>query len=135
MMLRFVVLPVVIAAFVLTTACSQPTAASNNTVAQPAIAADGTQQVTFNVGNSMNFEPKNIALKAGQPVKVTLHNSGFIEHDFTLSSGAATPVTIATNGGQTADATFSIDRPGTYTFICSVSGHESAGMRGTLAVE
>jgi len=136
-MFRLLTIPLVVAGLALSSACAQPRAVQQEVAApaQPAVAADGTQQATVRVGNSMNFDPKNITLKAGQPVQVTLQNAGNIPHDFTLTSGVASPVKIQANGGQTARATFTIDQPGTYTFICSVPGHESNGMRGTLTVQ
>jgi uncharacterized cupredoxin-like copper-binding protein len=45
------------------------------------------------------------------------------------------PVKIAGVGGQTTSGTFTIDTPGTYTFICAVPGHESGGMKGTLTAQ
>lgn len=38
-------------------------------------------------------------------------------------------------GGQSASGTFTIDRPGTYTFICSQPGHEAGGMKGTITAQ
>jgi len=132
-LIRVVAAPLVIAGLAVTVACSQPEGAA---VAQPpTVAADGTQQVTLRVGNSMDFSPRSVAVSAGTPVQVTLQNTGNMPHDFTLTSGVETPVKITTNGGQTGQDTFTIQQPGTYTFICSVSGHESAGMRGTLRVQ
>ena len=42
---------------------------------------------------------------------------------------------ITANGGQTATGSFTIDTPGKYTFECSMPGHASAGMRGTITVQ
>ena len=136
-MFRLLTIPLVIAALALSSACAQPRAVQQEVAApaQAAIAADGTQQATVRVGNSMSFEPRNITLKAGQPVQVTLQNSGNLPHDFSLTAGVTSPVKIQADGGQTARATFTIDQPGTYTFVCSVPGHESDGMRGTLTVQ
>jgi uncharacterized cupredoxin-like copper-binding protein len=44
------------------------------------------------------------------------------------------PVKIEAQGGQTARGAFTIDTPGTYTFVCTVPGHAAAGMRGTITV-
>ena len=117
------------AGLVLATACARPPAAP------PAVSASGTQQLTVRVGNSMRFEPSRIVVRAGPPVEVTLRNEGVIPHDFTLAEGVAHAVTIVAQGGQTARATFTIERPGAYTFICSVPGHAAAGMQGTLTVQ
>ncbi len=36
--------------------------------------------------------------------------------------------------GQSTTAEFTV-KPGTYTFYCSLPGHEEAGMKGTLTVK
>ena len=66
---------------------------------------------------------------------MTLRNSGQMPHDLTLSDGVAQPVKITANGGQTATGSFTIDTPGKYLFECSMPGHASAGMRGTITVQ
>lgn len=90
------------------------------------------QQVTVVARDTMRFEPSSITVAVGQPVHLTLRNEGRMDHDFTLSEGVSRRVRIKADGGETASGTFTIDRPGTYTFVCSVSGHESAGMTGTI---
>jgi nitrite reductase (NO-forming) len=74
-------------------------------------------------------------VKAGQPVQLTLSNTGQMQHDWSLDQGAAQPVEIVANAGQTATGTFTIPRPGTYTFVCSVPGHAAAGMKGTITAQ
>jgi uncharacterized cupredoxin-like copper-binding protein len=118
---------------VLATAACASSASSEMTPAS--VAPDGAQRVTINVGDGMKFEPAAISLRAGQPLELTLRNAGQTEHDFTLSVGVAQPVKLAVNGGQTATSTFTIDKPGTYTFECSEPGHAMAGMRGTITAQ
>jgi nitrite reductase (NO-forming) len=124
------------AGLALTTACSGGAAAAGNApraAATPASSSStGARQVTVDVGNSMSFAPSAIDVRAGQPVELTLRNEGLIPHDFSISEGLSQPVKIEAGGGSNASTTFTIDRPGTYTFICSVPGHEAAGMRGTI---
>jgi nitrite reductase (NO-forming) len=125
-----------VGAVALTTACSSGAAAANNaTDTAPAISANGAQQVTLKVGNNMSFAPSTITVRAGQTVELTLRNEGFLPHDFTLTEGVAEPVKIAGGGGQTTSGTFTIDTPGAYTFVCTVPGHESAGMKGTIMAQ
>ena len=120
---------------VLTAACSGPSATASAKPIAAAVAADGSQQITVTVGNTMSFEPSSIAVKAGAPVVLTLQNTGQTAHDFTLSEGVAQPVKISVAGDQTATSTFSIDKPGNYAFTCSMPGHSMAGMRGTLIAQ
>jgi uncharacterized cupredoxin-like copper-binding protein len=128
-----------VAGVVLATACNGAAAADSapetGAAAQPAVSVSGAQQVTVTVGNAMKFEPASIAVKAGQPVELTLKSEGSMPHDFSLSDGVSQPVKIETGPGQTARGTFTIDRPGTYTFIYSVPGHEAAGMKGTITAQ
>jgi uncharacterized cupredoxin-like copper-binding protein len=95
----------------------------------------GAQQVTLNVGNSMSFDPPTITVHAGQPVQLTLHNSGVMPHDFTLTDGVAQSVKITAGGGQTSSAVFTIAAPGTYAFDCAMPGHADAGMKGTITAQ
>ena len=91
--------------------------------------------MTVTVGNSMSFDPATISVTAGRPVELMLRNNGQMPHDLTLSDGVAQPVKITANGGQTASGSFTIDKPGNYTFECSMPGHAAAGMRGTITVQ
>jgi uncharacterized cupredoxin-like copper-binding protein len=121
---------------VLLTACgASSTGADTANAVTAAAGADGVQQLTLEVGNDMRFEPSAMIVKAGQPVELTLHNSGDTAHDFSLSAGVAQPVKVSAAGGQTASATFSVSSPGTYSFDCSMPGHAMAGMRGTLIAQ
>jgi plastocyanin len=129
---------VVIAGIALTTACgaAATTSGPRAVAAAPAPAAPvGVQQVTVTVGNSMQFAPASLVVRAGQPVEVTLRNSGGIPHDFALTEGVSRPVKIEAPGGRTARGSFTIDTPGTYAFVCTVPSHAAAGMRGAIAAQ
>ena len=136
----FLVTGVLLVSLLVTTACSGGAAASGSTPGADAgtpvpAAPDGAQQVTLTVGNSMSFDPSTITVRAGQPVELTLRNTGQMPHDFTLSDGVAQPVKISASGGQTASGTFTLATPGTYKFECSIPGHAAAGMRGTITTQ
>jgi nitrite reductase (NO-forming) len=94
----------------------------------------GAQQVTLALGDSLRFAPQSVVVRAGQPVELTLRNEGGVAHDFAITDGVSSPVKVEAQSGQTAHGTFTIDAPGTYTFICTVPGHAAAGMRGTITV-
>jgi len=71
--------------------------------------------------------------------------SGSVTVDFKNPSATAHNVTIEDSSGQDVGNTDTITggaasttlnlKPGTYTFYCSVDGHEAAGMKGTLTVK
>lgn len=131
----FVLIGVLALTVVVTSACSGASASSSAPPAAATTAADGTQQITVSVSNSMSFEPSNIAVRAGQPVQLTLTNTGETAHDFTLKEGVSQPVKVSVQGGETASGTFTIATPGRYSFECSMPGHALAGMKGSITVQ
>lgn len=82
-------------------------------------------------GKEFSFSPATLTLKAGQAQKIVLKNTGSIEHDITVSDANFKLSVLA---GQSGDKTLTIDKPGTYKMICSVAGHEAAGMKGEITV-
>ena len=121
----------------LTTACGDASshAAKDTGPAAAAVAADGSQSITLRVGNSLDFGTRSFSIAAGKPVTLTLRNDGFIPHDFTLTGSGAPSAKVAAGPLSTGRTTFTIERAGTYTFICSVEGHADAGMKGTITVQ
>jgi uncharacterized cupredoxin-like copper-binding protein len=79
------------------------------------------------------FEPKEIKVRAGQPVRLVLDNKGVIEHDIVVEKlGVKTqPV----QPGKTVELSFTPKAKGRYPIVCSVPGHKEAGMTATLVVE
>jgi uncharacterized cupredoxin-like copper-binding protein len=124
-LVTFIVLPLLVA-------CSGATSAPPSGAAR---AKTATQQLTLEAMDNMRFEPATLNARAGQPIQLTLDNTGQIVHDFRMTEGVAQPVTATAQPGQKATVTFTVPRPGTYTFVCSQPGHEQAGMKGTLVVQ
>ena len=124
-----------IVGLVLLTACSSSTTRSAAPQAGAAASNATAQMVSVQATDALKFEPSTITVKAGQPVQLTLSNTGQMQHDWSLDQGATQPVKIVANAGQSATGTFTIQKPGTYTFICSVPGHAAAGMQGTLIAQ
>lgn len=73
----------------------------------------------------IDFEPATIELRAGRPVNVTVVNDGKSVHDFTLEQAE---VHVNVEPGDSKVTSMTIDEPGTYTAVCTVEGHEEAGM-------
>jgi nitrite reductase (NO-forming) len=88
--------------------------------------------VTIRASDTMRFDPATVTVPAGQPIQFTLINDGALIHDFVLTDGVAQQITVAAAGKASAEGTFTITRPGTYTFVCAQPGHEAAGMKGTI---
>lgn len=91
--------------------------------------ASGAREIPVRA-TSFRFTPKTIDLDAGEKVAIVLTSTD-VEHDFTVEGGDHV---VHAGGGKTAEGGLTIEKPGTYTFYCSVSGHRQAGMSGTLVV-
>ena len=128
--------PLLILGLALLLACApSPSTAAQRASGTPTSSVAGAQQVQISGTDSLKFEPSTLTVAAGQPVQLTFTNAGQVLHDWSLPQGASQPVKAEARAGQAVTTTFSVDRPGTYTFICSQPGHEAAGMRGTLVVQ
>lgn len=76
--------------------------------------------------------PRELRMAGPGELRVTFHNHGKFDHALTIV-GLAGQVTAEPDGGS-ATGTFTIARPGAYTFWCSSSGQRVAGMKGELIV-
>ena len=73
--------------------------------------------------------------KASAPVgAITFEspNESPIQHNIALKPGGPIGPVVGSGGNSTFKATL---KPGSYTFYCSVPGHEAGGMKGTLTVK
>ncbi|HEX5809413.1 MAG TPA: cupredoxin domain-containing protein [Anaerolineales bacterium] len=119
--------------------------------AQPAQPAN---EITVEM-TDFTYSKPSLTVAAGQPVTLTLVNTGNIEHDFVVEEIDVTTKVIQDSGsdahhahgeeknydlhasagvGDTTVLEFIALQPGTYKFFCSVEGHEAAGMVGELTV-
>lgn len=128
--------------------------------AAPAAGGGGGDTIEVVGTQSLQFEPTEFSVTAGEEVTVELTAEG-VEHDFTIEDAAAVGrvsepmdmdhsdhgdegedmamddddlhVTHA-EPDETASGAFTIDEAGTYTVYCAVPGHRQAGMEATLEV-
>jgi uncharacterized cupredoxin-like copper-binding protein len=129
------------ASFILLSACA----------AQPSkLSTDVTVEMT-----DFAYSPSSITIPAGEPITLTVKNIGNVEHDFVVEKIDATTKVIKDSGsnahhahgeeqnydlhisagaGETGVIQLTISEPGTYKVICTVEGHEEAGMIGELTV-
>lgn len=91
--------------------------------------AEGARRVEVEAGD-FSFDPDEITAKAGEDLEIVL-TSGDIVHDFTIDE---LDVHVSAARGETNSGGVTGADPGRYTFYCSVPGHRSAGMEGTLIV-
>lgn len=155
---------------------TQDTATEATTTEQPATApeapaaenatspAQTSNDVTIEATDQMTFSLKEIKVKGGQKVKVTIKHTGTMAkdvmgHNFVLLKPGVDLAAFsqkaikakATNyvpdgdpdviahtkivgGGESDTVEFDAPAPGTYEFICSFPGHYSM-MKGTFIVE
>jgi heme/copper-type cytochrome/quinol oxidase subunit 2 len=87
---------------------------------------------TIEVGaKSFEFKPKDITVKSGEPVTISLKSEDII-HDFTVDEFK---VHVSATPDKPGQGGLQADKPGRYEIYCSVSGHKQSGMTGTLIVE
>src|SRR5262245_31820350 len=80
---------------------------------------------------SFSYDPEAITVSVGTTEDVVLHSED-VTHDFTV---AELGIHVSAAGGKTTRHPVTFDKPGTYTFFCSIAGHREAGMKGTLVIK
>jgi plastocyanin len=91
-----------------------------------------TAEITV-VTAEFRFIPDTLTLKTGDRVRLTLDNSaGKLPHDL---KQADLKINVVAQPGQKAVVEFVAAKTGTFDFICSVAGHQAAGMVGKVIVE
>lgn len=100
------------------------------TSSKPAIAKGG--KLTIDAIEGTAFTTTAAQAPAGQ-LTVSMTNRSSIVHNIELKGVAGAKGKVVGKGGL---STFTISlKPGKYTYICAVPGHEQAGMKGTLTVK
>lgn len=103
--------------------------------------------------SAFKFQPATVETFIANPVRIVLRNSDTIDHDLailkiptmddaTRSTGGQEmsemreelQLHVSAKAGQTAKLEFIPIKPGTYQFLCTVAGHQEAGMVGNLVV-
>ncbi len=77
----------------------------------------------------MGFKPQQLEVAKPGRYTVTLINDGVVMHDIAFVDGTK----LVANAGETISGEVDIPAEG-LSFICSVPGHEAAGMKGTITV-
>ncbi len=84
-------------------------------------------------GTALAFNKKTLTAPRGR-VQLVLTNKARIPHNVAIrGNGLAAKKGKVVGQGKTSSVTAAV-KPGKYTYYCSVSGHEAAGMKGTLTV-
>lgn len=101
--------------------------AAQSSVHEP---VEGAPEVTV-TATDIDYAPARLELTAGEPTNVTIVNEGETLHDFTLDQA---DVHANVEPGESVTTSVTIDEPGTYRAVCTVAGHEEAGMTIEIVV-
>ncbi|MDK1029684.1 MAG: cupredoxin domain-containing protein [Anaerolineae bacterium] len=96
-------------------------------------ACSGPQRRTIElIGDDMRFVPDMIRVNEGDTVIIKFSNPDVVPHLIDLPAFKQHSALIP--GGEFT-LEFVVDKTGTFPFVCSVPGHEEAGMIGVLIVD
>lgn len=94
---------------------------------------DDGETLAFVANDQLQFDQAPEQTSAGRHA-VDLVVEGSINHNVVFAGVADDLPVVEADGGQTTSGSVEL-QPGTYTYYCSVPGHRSARMEGTLTVE
>jgi plastocyanin len=90
-----------------------------------------TLELAADPGGGFSFDKKTLEAPAGT-ITIHLTNDSSVPHDIGVKGDSVDEVSDTVMQGEVS---LTVDlEPGTYTFYCSVPGHEAGGMAGTLTV-
>ena len=92
-----------------------------------------TLSLSADPSGALKYQQSSLSAKAGSDT-IDFTNDSPLGHDVCVqdSSGKELGCSQVITGGKT---TLNVSlKPGSYTYFCSVDGHEAAGMKGTLTV-
>lgn len=103
-------------------------------------ASSTTLEVT---ADDYSFDKQEVRIMRGQPIRLVLRNSGTAEHDLVIEGLAANVTSPGRHGtglhvhalpGQIDTVEFIPLRSGTYQAVCTIPGHQEAGMEVAIDV-
>jgi uncharacterized cupredoxin-like copper-binding protein len=113
-------------------------------IAQPTAPTDDSETITVRL-SSFAFDPEEIRLKAGAPVRLRIVNDSDAGHNFSASAffaassilaGSSVPLSgsVEVEPHQTVEVALVPGTPATYPLECTHFLHSLFGMHGTIAV-
>lgn len=100
---------------------------------KPAVEKGGKLQIDADPNGQLKFLASSASATAGQ-LTINMKNASTVPHDIAIKGNGVTEAGKIVSNGGTSTVSTSL-KPGTYTFYCTVDGHEAAGMKGTLTVK
>ncbi len=98
-----------------------------------AMAKGGMLEIDAFPTGDLKFVPIAASSKPGK-VMIRSLNKSSVPHNIAVQGPGASEVGPVVSGGATSQISVDL-KPGSYTFLCTVPGHEQAGMKGTLTVK
>lgn len=96
--------------------------------------SDGTLTIVADPDGALAYTTDTLEAEAGK-VEVDFQNPASLGHNVVIETEDGEEVGASDIINADSDS-FEVDlEPGTYTYYCSVPGHQAAGMEGTLTVE
>ncbi len=94
-----------------------------------------TVKLSTDPGGQLKYTADTLTAKAGN-VTIDLDNTQAISHDVAVEDSSGTVLGKSDLVAQgKSSVTLDNLKPGTYTYFCTVPGHQQAGMQGTLTVK
>jgi plastocyanin len=100
---------------------------------KPVTAKNGKLQIDADPNGQLKFLASKASATSGH-LTINMLNKSSVPHDIAIRGGGVSEVGKVVSNGGTSTVSTSL-KPGTYTFYCSVDGHEAAGMKGTLTIK
>jgi plastocyanin len=93
----------------------------------------GSLEIAADPTGALAFVASKAVAEAGK-ITFVMPNKAPIQHDIAVKDGGEIGKGPVVGQGGSSKFTATL-KPGTYTFFCSVPGHEAGGMKGTLTVK
>jgi plastocyanin len=100
---------------------------------KPVAAENGVLQMPADPNGQLAYVSKKATAPAGQ-LEIDSKNDANIPHDIAIEGNGVNEKGQEVEGGGVSKISVDL-KPGTYTYYCSVPGHEQNGMKGTLTVK
>jgi plastocyanin len=94
---------------------------------------NGTVEIDADPTGQLRFVASSATATAGK-VTLRMKNMSTVPHDIAIEGGGVSQTGGVVSNGGVSTVVASL-KPGAYTFYCSVDGHATAGMKGTLTVK
>jgi mono/diheme cytochrome c family protein len=100
---------------------------------KPVEEKNGTLEIDADPSGALSFVATKANAMAGA-LKLVMANEAPIDHNIAVKNGGIDQKGPVVGQGGTSELSVNL-KPGSYTFYCSVPGHEEGGMKGTLTVK